>query len=277
MTRHLLGLQKLIYTYITDGQSRIGWTYLEGATKGPLKDRPGPFWVHEVYQLDDPLVTSRITVPVLFDTKTNTIVNSSWAIVKILPTAFAAMGKLTVEAAALMSVDGLGRPTIIPDEKMEVIESKQSKLFNTLFNGVYTAGIRVVMNHEVESEAVLAARRGIYDKLAATDKLLPRQRFVLGDKLTVLDVHLLAMKVRRWDCAYHEAFILKDDGRGGILLGSGYPHLKAYLRELCVLMEPLVDFRAMRQYYRIRQSINKAFVRSNGVMRRRRIWFHCPI
>lgn len=32
------------------------------------------------------------------------------------------------------------------------------------------------------------------------------------------------------------------------------------------MMQPLVDFPAMKQYYRLRQSIKKAFVCSNGEM-----------
>jgi putative glutathione S-transferase len=265
MTRHLLGLQSVISMDIADGQSGAGWTYLDGTTVGPWKDRPGPFWIHEAYQLDDPLVTSRITVPVLWDTKTNSIVsNDSWTIVKILTTAFVGMGKPSIEAATLMSVDGMGHPTLLPDDLKEVIETKQGEFYDTLSNGVYRAGIGLMMNHEVESEAVLTARKGVYDKLAQTDELLSHHRFVAGDKLTAVDVRL-AMNLFRWDCAYREAFVLKDGrGRGGILLGDGYPHLKAYLRDLYVVMEPLVDFRAMRQYYRLRQSINKAFVCSNG-------------
>ena len=46
--------------------------------------------------------------------------------------------------------------------------------------------------------------------------------------------------------------------RSGILFGDGYPNLKAYLRDLYVVMEPAIDFVAIRQYYRIPQAIEHA-------------------
>ena len=96
----------------------------------------------------------------------------------------------------------------------------------------------------------------MYDKLSELNFLLSKQRFLLGDKLTAPDVRL-AMTLFRWDASYRNAFLLKD-GREGILLGNGYPHLKAYLRDLFVAMEPTIDFVATRQYYRIPQAIEHA-------------------
>lgn len=261
--RYLLGLQDVISMDISDGQSGAGWTYLEGASIGPWKDRDGPFWLHEAYQLDNSLATSRVTVPVLWDTKTNTIVsNDSWTIVKIMSTAFTGMGKPSAEAAALMSIDSSGHPTLVPDNQKEFLDSQQGVLYNSLLNGVYKAGLGLMKNHEVECESVVVARNEIYEKLSEVNDLFAKQRFLLGDKLTAADVRL-AMTLFRWDCAYRNAFILLE-GRGGILLGDRYPNLKAYLRDLYVVMEPAIDFVAIRQYYRIRQGVNKAFLRSRG-------------
>jgi len=255
--RHLLGLHDVISMDIADGQSGAGWTFLDGASVSPWKDRDGPFWLHEAYQLDNSLVTSRITVPVLWDNKTQSIVsNDSWTIVKILSTAFAGMGHPTPEARALMSVDENEHPTITPADLELAMEKSHSDIYGILLNGVYKAGLGLFMNDNEESDAVVEAREGVYNKLSELDLLLSKQRFLLGDKITAPDVRL-AMTLYRWDASYRDAFILKG-GRGGILLGNGYPHLKAFLRDLYVVMEPTIDFVAIRQYYRIPQAIEKA-------------------
>ena len=261
--RHLLGLEDVISMDIADGQSGAGWAFLDGASVAPWKGREGPFWLHEAYQLDNSLATSRITVPVLWDTKTNSIVsNDSWTIVKMMSTAFAGMGKPPSAAAALMSTDSAGHRTLIPESQREFLDSQQGVLYNALLNGVYKAGLGLMKNHDVESEPVLVARKEVYEKLGEVEDLLSQQRFLLGDKMTAPDVRL-AMTLFRWDASYRDAFVLKG-GRGGILIGDGYPNLKAYLRDLYVVMEPAIDFVAIRQYYRIRQGVNKAFVRSQG-------------
>ena len=261
--RHLLGLQDVISMDIADGQSGAGWAFLNGTSVAPWKGRDGPFWLHEAYQCDDANVTTRITVPLLWDTKTNSVVsNDSWTIVKMMSTAFAGMGKPLPAAAALMATDTAGHPTLIPESQREFLDSQQGVLYNALLNGVYKAGLGFMKNHDVESEPVLVARKEVYEKLDEVEELLSKQRFLLGDKLTAPDVRL-AMTLFRWDVSYQNAFILTG-GHGGILLGDGSPNLKAYLRDLYVVMEPAIDFVAIRQYYRIRQSVNKAFVRSQG-------------
>ena len=261
--RQLLGLQDVISMDIADGQSGAGWAFLNGTSVAPWKGRDGPFWLHEAYQLDDSLATSRITVPLLWDTKTNSVVsNDSWTIVKMMSTAFAGMGNPLPAAAALMATDTAGHPTLIPESQREFLYSQQGVLYNALLNGVYKAGLGLMKNHDVESEPVLVARKEVYEKLDEVEGLLSKQRFLLGDKLTAPDVRL-AMTLFRWDASYQNAFVLTG-GHGGILLGDGYPNLKAYLRDLYVVMEPTIDFVAIRQYYRIRQSVNKAFVRSQG-------------
>jgi len=255
VSRHLLGLEDVISMDIADGQSGAGWVFLDGASVEPWKDRPGkPFWIHEAYQLHDSLVTTRITVPVLWDKKTKTIVsNDSWSIIKMMSNAFAGMGNPPEKAAELMVVDTSGQVSLVPAGMEKLIDSKRSSIYNPLLNGVYKAGLGLMMNNEVENEAVTVARKGVYDKLSDMDNLLSHQRFMLGENLTAPDISL-AMNLFRWDCSYREAFKLKG-GRGGILLGDGYPNLKAYLRDLYIVMEPLIDFRAIRQYYRIRQAI----------------------
>ena len=255
--RHLLGLEDVISMDIADGQSGAGWTYLGGASVAPWKDRPGPFWLHEAYQLDNSHVTTRITVPVLWDKKTNSIVsNDSWTIVKMLSTAFAGMGKPLPESLARMATDFNGNPTLTPKELEFPMEKCHEEIYDALLNGVYKAGLGLFINGNEENDVVRSSRESVYSKLSELNRLLSTQRFLLGDKLTAPDLRL-AMTLFRWDCYYRNAFCLQG-GRGGILLGDGYLHLKAYLRDLFVVMQPVIDFVAIRQYYRIPQAVDKA-------------------
>lgn len=255
VARRLLGLEDVVSMDVADGQSGSGWTFLAGATAEPWRGRPGPFWISEVYQLDDPLASTRLTVPVLWDAKTRSIVsNDSWEIVKLLSTAFAGLGEPSAAGAPPLPVDAEGRPTLFPVGREELVESRHDDVYSALLNGVYRAGLGFIMSGGVESEGVLAARKGVYDKLAELDDLLSDRRFLLGDELTAVDVRL-AMNLFRWDCAYRHAFFL-EGGRGGILIGDGHPNLRSYLRDLYPAMEPMVDFRAVRQYFRIRKSAN---------------------
>ena len=67
--RHVLGLEGVVTMDVADGQSSAGWVFLEGVTCEPWAGRAGPFYLHEAYQTADPMVTCRITVPVLWDKK----------------------------------------------------------------------------------------------------------------------------------------------------------------------------------------------------------------
>jgi len=220
-----------------------------------------PFWLHEAYQLDDPRVTTRITFPVLWDTKTNSVVsNDSWTIVKMMSTAFSGMGNPPSVTAAVMAIDENGHPTLTPTAHDSALERVHSDLYNTVLNGVYKAGIGLMKNAGVESEHVLLTREGIYNKLAELeDEDLSNRRFLLGNILTAVDIRL-TMTLLRWDSSYRGAFLLLG-GRGGILVGDGYPNLKAYVRDVYSLIKPVVDFTAFRQYYRIRQSLQAAHYR----------------
>ena len=85
--RHLLGLEDVVSMDVADGQSGAGWVLLNGTACSPWAETAAsgtPFYLHEVYRTSDPLCTTRITMPVLWDKHLNVIVsNDSWAIVKV--------------------------------------------------------------------------------------------------------------------------------------------------------------------------------------------------
>ena len=115
----------------------------------------------------------------------------------------------------------------------------------------------MMRNGDVENEQVLSTWEIIYKKLAELeDDVLSKQRFLLGQYLTAVDIRM-TMTLLRWDSSYRGAFFLTG-GRGGILISDGYPNLKAYVRDVYAVIKPAVDFTAFQQYYRIRQALQQA-------------------
>ena len=114
------------------------------------------------------------------------------------------MGTPPPEAAALLGTDVEGRPTLMPSNEGGLVASRHEEaLCDALSDGADRAGRGLV------------ARRDVYDALEELDDQLSRRRFLLGERLTVPDVHL-ACCLFRWDAACRDAF---DLGDGRVLRG----------------------------------------------------------
>jgi len=261
--RKLAGLEHVISMDVADGQSSQGWVFLSGSACADF-DRE-PFWLHEVYTAHDTEYTGRLTVPVLWDKKTSQIVtNDSWSILKILGSSFAGLGSplagLPLDLAPSAEVDEL-----------------QKDIYDGLLNGVYKCGINLMRGN---ASGAQGAARGVYDMLAALeDRLANRGPFLLGDRLTLVDVRLL-MCLLRYDIAYRDGFGLGSGDRGPVIPSrrrattviltaleglagysgsnnngndearSGYPALAAYLRRGVKMFRTEIEFSACTHYYR---------------------------
>ena len=236
--RHVLGLEAIISMDVADGQSGGGWVLLSGTSCPPWDGRAGPFFIHEVYQASEPLGTTRITVPILWDKQRACIVsNDSWAILKMLATAFKALGTRADDTPA---------PELLPPSLLHAIEEAHSRLYDRLLNGVYKAGIGLLKGN---TGAHAAAATLVYATLDELEGQLANARFLMGTPHpTAVDLRL-AMTLLRYDCAYVCAFGLRA-GKGGILVDSAYPNLQGYVRDMYQHLAPAIEFRAFRQYYR---------------------------
>jgi len=230
--RHLMGLEGVVGMDVADGQSSSGWVFLDGTTCDGWAGRAGPFFAHELYQASDPRVTSRITVPILWDKKTSCIVsNDSWSICKFFATAFAPLGTTSFH--------------LFPSAMVEQIEALHTKIYHTLLNGIYRAGIDRLFGN---LDGAQAAAQEVYSCLDFLERRLTETKFLFGAELTLADVRL-AMTLLRYDAAYRAAFSLFG-GRGGVLLNSGYPALAGYTRDIYSRIHAEVDWPSFRQYYR---------------------------
>ncbi|TYB80017.1 glutathione S-transferase family protein [Maritimibacter fusiformis] len=183
-----------------------GWTFatdFPGATGDGLH---GAEFLRDVYLRADPGISGRVTVPVLWDKKRDTIVsNESSEIIRMFNSAFD-------------GITGDGQD-FWPEAMRGEIEAVNERIYHTVNNGVYKAGFAGAQ--AAYDEAVHA----LFDTLDWVEERLSRQRYLMGETLTEADWRLF-VTLARFDEVYHGHF--KCNRRRLI----DYPNLWAYAREL---------------------------------------------
>jgi len=141
----------------------------------------------EFYQFAQPGYRGRSTVPVLWDTQTNTIVNNESAeIIIMLNSAFNAFAKNP-------DLD------LYPADLRKKIDLWNEKIYNTVNNGVYRCGF-------AQTQAAYdKACHELFTTLDEIDTTLATQRYLCGDRLTLADVRLFTT-LFRFDIVYYGLF-----------------------------------------------------------------------
>ncbi|MCX7566749.1 glutathione S-transferase family protein [Sulfitobacter sp. F26169L] len=205
--RALKGLEALISVSVVHpdmlGQ---GWTFdtdFAGATGDKLFDLP---FARDIYTRAVPDFTGRVTVPILWDKKRNTIVsNESSEIIRMMNSAFDALTGNTDD--------------YWPEALRPEIEEINARVYDTVNNGVYKAGFATTQS------AYDAAVHPLFDSLDWIENILSNNRYLTGDTITEADWRLFTTLVR-FDCVYHQHF---KCNRSRIV---DFPNLWAYTREL---------------------------------------------
>lgn len=183
-----------------------GWEFrtdFPGTTGDALH---GARYLHQVYTRAVPQASGRVTVPVLWDRATDTIVsNESAEILRMFNAAF----------------DGLTGNTLDfwPVDLRAALEPVNARIYDTLNNGVYKAGFATTQ------AAYDAAIGPLFDTLDWLEARLAAQPYLMGARLTEADWRLFATLVR-FDSVYHGHF---KCNRARIV---DYPNLWAYVRAL---------------------------------------------
>ena len=233
MIRTLKGLEDMISISVVHPlMLEHGWTFEEG--EGVIGD---PIfqarYLHEIYTAVKPDYTGRVTVPVLFDKKTKTIVNNeSSEIIRMLNTAF----------------DGLGAKSgnYVPDQWLEEIDTVNDFVYHRINNGVYKAGFAT--KQEVYEEEVAA----LFEALDQMEERLAGQDYLVGNRLTEADIRLFTTLVR-FDAVYFGHF------KCNLKPLTAYPNLWAYTKRIYQLpgMAQTVNFdHIKRHYYGSHKTIN---------------------
>jgi putative glutathione S-transferase len=212
---------------------RDGWSFDTGFERATGDRVLGKGLLWEVYVEADPHATGKVTVPVLWDKATGTIVsNESAEIIRMFNAAF----------------DGItgNRLDFWPEELRGEIEAVNARVYRTLNNGVYRAGFARTQ------EAYDEAAAELFETLDWLEARLGRSRYLIGERLTEADWRL-ATTLFRFDAVYHGHFKLN---RRRIV---DYPNLWAYARELFQVpgVAGTVDFAHITtHYYRSHETIN---------------------
>lgn len=161
----------------------------------------------ELYEKAKPGYSGRCTVPVLWDSQRQEIVNNESAeIIVMLNSAFD-------EFATNPDLD------LYPADLREEVDRWNAKIYPAVNNGVYRCGFAQTQTAYEEACGELFA---CLDEIDAT---LATRRYLCGDRLTLADVRLFTT-LFRFDVVYYGLF--KCNQRRI----QDYPHLGAYLRDL---------------------------------------------
>jgi putative glutathione S-transferase len=204
--RALKGLEPIIPVSVTNWlMAEQGWTFspAEGVIPDPLFNSR---YLHEIYTRADTHYSGRVTVPVLWDQHTQTIVNNeSSEIIRMFNSAFDAVG----------ARPGDYYPTALRAE----IDALNARIYETVNNGVYKAGFATSQAAYEDAVAPLFAT------LDWLDERLAQSRFLCDDTLTEADIRLFTTLVR-FDAVYHGHF------KCNIRRLSDYRNLWAYTRDV---------------------------------------------
>ncbi|MEP3347294.1 MAG: glutathione S-transferase family protein [Litoreibacter sp.] len=205
--RKLKGLEDLIdVSAVHPDMLTDGWTFEKdehGATGDQLYGLP---FARDLYTKADPGVSGRVTVPILWDKHSETIVsNESSEIIRMFNSAFDALTGNTLD--------------LWPEDQRDAIEQVNERIYNTVNNGVYKAGFAT------SQSAYDAAVGPLFECLDWLEDRLSDNRYLMGGGITEADWRLFTTLVR-FDPVYHLHF---KCNRKRII---DYPNLWAYTREL---------------------------------------------
>ena len=182
-----------------------GWTFLQedGATGDTLYGRE---FLHQIYTKADPTYSGRVTVPVLWDKKGETIVNNeSSEIIRMLNSDFDAWGDASLD--------------FYPEPLRAEIDEINAMVYPAINNGVYRAGFATTQKAYEEAFAEL------FSTLDRLEDRLSRQRYLTGARLTEADWRLFTTLLR-FDPVYVGHF------KCNLRRIADYPNLSNYLRDL---------------------------------------------
>jgi putative glutathione S-transferase len=231
--RALKGLEGMISVSVVNWlMAENGWTFAEGPGVIPDTLYHSTF-LHQIYTLAQPDYSGRVTVPILWDKQTRTIVNNeSSEIIRMLTRAFDAIGAKSGD--------------YYPQPMRAEIDALNERIYPSVNNGVYRAGFATTQ--VAYDEAV----RSLFDTLDWLEDRLAHQRFLCGDRLTEADIRLFTTLLR-FDEVYHGHF------KCNVRRIVDYPNLWGFTRDLYQLpgVAGTVNMQHIkRHYYESHRMIN---------------------
>lgn len=202
----LKGLSDAISVSVVDPViGEHGWEFSEGP--GCIPDFVNQaHYLWEIYVKVDRHYSGRVTVPILWDKQTQTVVNNeSREIIRMLDTEFGAIAQTD--------------RNLYPVHLQQEIEQTIDAIYQPINNGVYRAGFAT--KQSAYDEAVTE----LFEALDHWEQVLDRQRYLCGNELTEADICLFTTLLR-FDPVYYVHF------KCNLYRMIDYPNLWGYLRDI---------------------------------------------
>lgn len=223
--RHLKGLTDAIELNVVHWLMKEGgWSFRDGecVTGDPAI---GADNLHQLYTHAKPDYSGHVTVPVLWDTRTETIVNNESAdIMRMLGSAFDACGANDLD--------------LYPESYRDKIDTLNDRIYDAVNNGVYKAGFAT------SQDAYDKAVTPLFAMLDELEERLEGKDWLVGDRLTEADIRLWTTLIR-FDPVYHTHF------KCNVRRIADYPNLSALTRRIYELdgIAETVNFRHIKHHY----------------------------
>ena len=217
LVRSLKGLESIIQLIVTDFDlTKDGWLFTGYAGSDAKDPLYGFTALKQLYLKADPAYNGRFTVPVLWDKKTETIVNNeSSEIIRMFYTEF---DHLLPEHLREANKPGGG---FYPAHLRTEIDAMNDWVYDTVNNGVYKCGFAT------RQKAYDANLYPLFDSLDRLEKHLGEPGhtpFLFGEHITEADLRLFPTLIR-FDVAYHNIFYCNLK-----MIRHDYPRLSRWLR-----------------------------------------------
>ena len=241
--RKLKGLEDVIgLSAVGSFMGDDGWAFYD--EPGVIPDSiNGAYYLREIYTKANSEYTGRVTTPVLWDKKRETIVNNeSREIIRMLDHEFDAIEGVRADL------------DFCPEGQRAEIDRTIDKIYEPINNGVYKSGFATTQ--EAYEEAVI----GLFEALGHWESVLSERRYLCGDRITEADWCMFPTLLR-FDPVYYGHF------KCNLRRVVDYPNLWGYLKDL--YQQPGVGetvnlSHIKRHYYRSHRSINPTGIVPKG-------------
>ena len=210
MARTLKGLEQVVGVTVVDPRlTDKVWRFggygrsCPGAEADPLYQFE---YVYELYLRARPDYSGQVTVPVLWDKQTQTIVNNeSSEIIRMFNSGF---GDLADD-----------RMDLYPEQLRVDIDTINRRLYHRFNNGVYRAGFATTQAaHE-------RAVKDVFDSMEFIEQQLEGRYYLAGNRFTEADIRAFVTLIR-FDLAYYSLF------KTNLKRAQDYPNINAYLQRI---------------------------------------------
>ena len=185
--RKLKKLEDMIsFSVVHPFMDNVGWDFNDDFAGANGDDLYQLKYMHEIYTKAEATYSGIVTVPVLWDKKTQTIVNNeSSEIIRMFNSAFNEL--ITDEKAKALD--------FYPQDKKETIDKVNTLVYDNINNGVYRTGFATTQ------EAYEKAFNRLFSALDEVEDILSQTRYLAGDTLTEADWRLFVTLIR-FDAVY---------------------------------------------------------------------------